>query len=150
MNVISLEEKEKFSSSEQEIPSPGPGEVLVKSGAVGMCGTDFHAYDGNQNFFTYPRVLGHELGVTVVSFGEGTDAAGILLWKPLLLADSKRLGLTTSPLTYSLLCTGLAVGDKCSVVPYWECGKCTRYDIQSMSYELCLDIDDTYVLRPLI
>ena len=28
-----------------QVPKPGPGEILVKSGAVGMCGTDYHAYD---------------------------------------------------------------------------------------------------------
>jgi hypothetical protein len=33
---------------------------------VGVCGTDFHAFHGRQPFFTYPRVIGHELGAEVV------------------------------------------------------------------------------------
>ena len=33
---------------------------------VGVCGTDFHAFEGRQPFFTYPRILGHELAVEVV------------------------------------------------------------------------------------
>jgi 2-desacetyl-2-hydroxyethyl bacteriochlorophyllide A dehydrogenase len=36
---------------------------------VGVCGTDYHAFHGNQPFFSYPRVLGHELGVEVVALG---------------------------------------------------------------------------------
>jgi len=82
MRRYALEKPGVFTSSSNEpVPTPGPGEVLVRSGAVGMCGTDYHAYDGNQNFFTYPRVLGHELGVTVVetgadsSFEEGDKCA---------------------------------------------------------------------------
>ncbi len=37
---------------------------------VGVCGTDYHAYRGRQPFFSYPRILGHELGVEVVEAGE--------------------------------------------------------------------------------
>jgi len=96
-SVIKLETPGTFTTCGSEaVPTPGAGQVLVRSGAVGMCGTDYHAYDGNQNFFTYPRVLGHELGVTVVSFGDDETAAA----------------------------SGLKVDDKCAVVPYWECGKC--------------------------
>ena len=32
---------------------------------IGVCGTDLHAYAGRQPMFHYPRVLGHELAVTV-------------------------------------------------------------------------------------
>ena len=46
-------------------------EALVKVRRVGVCGTDLHAYKGDQPFFSYPRVLGHELGVEVIEAGEG-------------------------------------------------------------------------------
>ena len=49
----------------------GPGEALVRICHVGLCGTDIHAYRGRQPFFDYPRILGHELGVEVVSIGSG-------------------------------------------------------------------------------
>lgn len=52
-------------------PAPGPGEVLAAVRRVGICGTDHHAYGGTQNFFDYPRVLGHELAVEVVETGPG-------------------------------------------------------------------------------
>ncbi|MBQ4828501.1 zinc-binding alcohol dehydrogenase family protein [Alteromonas sp. MMG017] len=56
-----------------EKPSPSAGEVLVKIKSIGICGTDIHAYAGNQPFFEYPRVLGHELSGTIVSLGEGVE-----------------------------------------------------------------------------
>jgi 2-desacetyl-2-hydroxyethyl bacteriochlorophyllide A dehydrogenase len=34
---------------------------------VGICGTDIHAFHGRQPFFSYPRILGHELGVEVIA-----------------------------------------------------------------------------------
>jgi threonine dehydrogenase-like Zn-dependent dehydrogenase len=43
---------------------------LVRVHRVGICGTDWHAYHGRQPFFTYPRVLGHELGVEVVEVND--------------------------------------------------------------------------------
>lgn len=52
---------------------PLPGEAVVRVRRVGVCGTDIHAFGGKQPFFTYPRVLGHELGVEVVAVGRGVD-----------------------------------------------------------------------------
>jgi hypothetical protein len=53
---------------------PEAGEVLVRVLTVGLCGTDLHAYCGNQPFFTYPRILGHELAVEVMECGDGVSA----------------------------------------------------------------------------
>jgi threonine dehydrogenase-like Zn-dependent dehydrogenase len=53
---------------------PGPGEVRVAVRAVGICGTDLHAFRGKQPFFTYPRILGHELGVEVLAAGPGVTS----------------------------------------------------------------------------
>lgn len=50
-------------------PVPGPAEALIRIRQVGICGTDYHAFHGNQPFFTYPRILGHELGVEIVAVG---------------------------------------------------------------------------------
>ena len=46
-----------------------PGEVLLKIKQLGVCGTDLHAYKGNQPFFTYPRILGHEIAAEVMAIG---------------------------------------------------------------------------------
>src|SRR5947208_12418724 len=45
--------------------APPPGHALVRVRRVGICGTDWHADHGRQPSFSYPRVLGHELGVEV-------------------------------------------------------------------------------------
>jgi 2-desacetyl-2-hydroxyethyl bacteriochlorophyllide A dehydrogenase len=35
--------------------------AIIKIERIGICGTDLHAYEGNQPYFAYPRILGHEL-----------------------------------------------------------------------------------------
>ncbi|MDF7661585.1 zinc-binding alcohol dehydrogenase family protein [Erwiniaceae bacterium L1_54_6] len=50
-------------------PTPAAHEVLIKPITAGICGTDIHAWAGNQPFFSYPRVLGHELCGEVVALG---------------------------------------------------------------------------------
>ncbi|TDQ36557.1 zinc-binding alcohol dehydrogenase family protein [Aureibacillus halotolerans] len=55
--------------SKPEVPH---GHALVRIRYVGICGTDIHAYKGNQPFFTYPRVLGHELSGTVEEINDAT------------------------------------------------------------------------------
>lgn len=93
MRGIVLKEPGRFEAIETNEPGPpGPGEALVRVERVGICGTDMHAWRGRQPFFTYPRILGHELGVVVEALGEGVE--------------------------------GLAVGDRCSVEPYLNCGTC--------------------------
>lgn len=54
-------------------PSPQYGEVMIKIKSIGICGTDIHAFGGNQPFFEYPRVLGHELSGTIEQLGDGVD-----------------------------------------------------------------------------
>ncbi|WP_127530210.1 zinc-binding alcohol dehydrogenase family protein [Paenibacillus kobensis] len=50
-------------------PVPGADEAVVRIRRVGICGTDMHAYRGNQPFFTYPRIIGHELSGIVEQAG---------------------------------------------------------------------------------
>src|SRR5947208_14861796 len=54
-----------------EAGSPGPTEAVVRVHRVGICGTDISAYLGKMPFVTYPRILGHELGVEVLAIGDG-------------------------------------------------------------------------------
>ena len=55
-------------------PAPVPGEALVKTHSVGVCGTDASAYRGTFPFFDFPRIPGHELGVEVVAVGDGVTS----------------------------------------------------------------------------
>jgi 2-desacetyl-2-hydroxyethyl bacteriochlorophyllide A dehydrogenase len=75
-------------------PHPTTNEVHVRVRCVGICGTDLHAFTGTQPFFTYPRILGHELALEVVEIGS-TDLEHSL--KP---------------------------GDKACLRPYLNCGTC--------------------------
>jgi 2-desacetyl-2-hydroxyethyl bacteriochlorophyllide A dehydrogenase len=70
MKTIVLETPGDFQLTERPtLGSPPPGEALIRIHRVGVCGSDIHAYKGNQPFFTYPRVVGHELGVEIAAVG---------------------------------------------------------------------------------
>ncbi len=55
-----------LSLQEAEMPQRTPGFSLLRVRNIGICGTDIHAFAGNQPFFSYPRILGHELAVEIV------------------------------------------------------------------------------------
>lgn len=58
-----------------EVADPGPGTVLVRMGASGVCGSDRHVLDGDWTLPS-PTVMGHEGAGTVEAIGEGvTDVA---------------------------------------------------------------------------
>lgn len=96
MKTVVLREPGSFELTGTEPPGdPEAGEALIRVHCVGICGTDLHAYRGRQPYFTYPRILGHELGVEIVALGPDTD----------------HLGLT--------------VGDACAVEAYLNCGSCS-------------------------
>lgn len=54
-------------------PSPGPGEVLIKVSACGVCRTDLHLVDGELPDPKLPIVPGHEIVGTVIGLGNGVD-----------------------------------------------------------------------------
>jgi 2-desacetyl-2-hydroxyethyl bacteriochlorophyllide A dehydrogenase len=56
---------------EQDEPTPGHGEVLVRIRRAGVCGTDLHIFQGSHPFLEYPRVMGHELAGEVAAVGAG-------------------------------------------------------------------------------
>jgi 2-desacetyl-2-hydroxyethyl bacteriochlorophyllide A dehydrogenase len=71
MQAIVLEEPGVFKKIEKEAPQKPLGkEVLLKIRRLGVCGTDLHAYNGKQPFFTYPRILGHEIAAEVCEIGK--------------------------------------------------------------------------------
>ncbi|WP_019819128.1 zinc-dependent alcohol dehydrogenase family protein [Saccharomonospora saliphila] len=53
-------------------PKPGPGQVLVRVGACGICGTDLHIADGHFPPTPYPIVPGHEFAGEIVEIGPDT------------------------------------------------------------------------------
>ena len=72
MKAIRLTAPQNFEMCEvEEASSPGPGEALIRTVRMGICGTDVSCYLGKFPFFDYPRIPGHELGVEILEVGEG-------------------------------------------------------------------------------
>jgi threonine dehydrogenase-like Zn-dependent dehydrogenase len=80
MQALIVTDAEKMELADIPQPPIKPHEVLVKVGAVGLCGTDFHIYEGRANYNTdaagrvvplaaEPQVLGHEFSGTVAEVG---------------------------------------------------------------------------------
>ena len=69
MKQIILREPKKFETLEVPRPACGENEALIKVGAVGICGSDIHAYHGQHPFISCPIVLGHETAGEVVELG---------------------------------------------------------------------------------
>jgi L-iditol 2-dehydrogenase len=65
---------------ERPVPQAGPGEVLVRIGSVGICGSDVHYYKHGRiahHVVREPLVLGHEAGGVIVAVGPGIDQSRI-------------------------------------------------------------------------
>jgi 2-desacetyl-2-hydroxyethyl bacteriochlorophyllide A dehydrogenase len=57
-----------FEYTTAEKPVLTPGNAIIKIRRIGICGTDLHAFEGTQPFFSYPRILGHELSGELQEF----------------------------------------------------------------------------------
>lgn len=60
----------QFDYSYREKPILSRGNAIIKVKRIGICGTDLHAFEGTQPYFTYPRILGHEIAGELVEFDE--------------------------------------------------------------------------------
>jgi len=71
MRAIQFQEPRLLTHADVPDPqNPGPGQALVRTHRMGICGTDISGYLGKMPFFSYPRVPGHELGVEVLAVGD--------------------------------------------------------------------------------
>ncbi len=94
MKAIILHGKENISLGEFPTPEVHRGEVKVAVAYCGICGSDYHKYEGKANThpIKYPVPLGHEISGIVAEVGDGVE--------------------------------GISVGDRVTVDPNWSCGKC--------------------------
>ncbi len=103
MKAVVIHAPHDLRLDEWEVQAPGPGEVQVRIGAGGICGSDLHYYH-NGGFGTVriqqPMVLGHEIAGTVTAVGTG------------------------------VVC--VAPGDLVAVSPSAPCGRC-RYCLEGMA-----------------
>lgn len=76
MKAIRLEAVHSLFARDVEKPRPGPGELLVRVEASGVCGTDRHLFHGE--FPCKPPVtLGHEFSGIIEAVGDGVSGFGI-------------------------------------------------------------------------
>jgi propanol-preferring alcohol dehydrogenase len=60
---------EPLRARELPLPEPGPGQLLIRVAACGVCRTDLHLLDGEVEIAEPPRILGHQIVGTVVPGG---------------------------------------------------------------------------------
>ena len=69
MKTLVCKEPGKLEYATGEVPEVKTGYATIRIRRIGICGTDLHAYEGTQPFFSYPRILGHELSGELVNTG---------------------------------------------------------------------------------
>src|SRR6202163_1370233 len=60
----------KMDYTDMAEPELKAGHAIVRVRNICICGTDLHAFEGNQPFFNYPRILGHELSGELMDFDD--------------------------------------------------------------------------------
>lgn len=127
MKALTITEAEQIELREVAQPVPGPRDVLLKTGGVGLCGTDFHIYEGRANYHTdaagrpiplqvAPQIPGHEFCGVVVEVG---SAVRDLKPGDAVLADQ---GLNCSSRAAAVFCEYCATGHSHQCVNYAEHG----------------------------
>lgn len=80
------------------LPQSAPdGWVLVETAAAGLCGTDYHIFDGKHPFLNYPRVIGHELSAYIAQDGNGWRKGQLVVVNPYLSCGACRACLRGKP-----------------------------------------------------
>jgi threonine dehydrogenase-like Zn-dependent dehydrogenase len=127
MRALILKETERMEMAEIPPPAPKPHEVVVEVGAVGLCGTDFHIFEGSSNYNVdaagrpiplaeQPQVLGHEFAGTVVELGAAVKDLSV---GERVLVDQ---GLNCSSHGAEEWCEYCATGNTHQCAYYEECG----------------------------
>jgi L-iditol 2-dehydrogenase len=94
MKALVLEDVARFAVREKPAPPMGARDVMIRIGAVGICGTDLHIFQGHANYnrderghqiplTQEPQILGHEfcgiveaVGKSVTKFSPGDHVIG--------------------------------------------------------------------------
>ncbi len=118
MRAAVFHAQEDLRVEDVEEPTPGPGQVKLRNGYSGICGSDLHIYYAPESSgmdysrphpitgATLPQILGHEFSGTVVELGEGVDS--------------------------------VRVGDRVAVWPVYYCGECAA--CRRGAYNVCRKI----------
>jgi len=78
-----------FELRETALPAEAPeGWALVDICAIGICGTDYHIFEGKHPYLNYPRVIGHELSGRLVADAAGLAAGDLVVVNPYVSCGS--------------------------------------------------------------
>ncbi|MCU1242516.1 MAG: Alcohol dehydrogenase zinc-binding domain protein [Candidatus Acidoferrum typicum] len=75
MKALVLSKYRELEIAEVPTPAVGAGEVLIRVGACGICGSDVHGYDGSSGRRIPPIVMGHEAAGRIAAVG--AEVAGL-------------------------------------------------------------------------
>jgi 2-desacetyl-2-hydroxyethyl bacteriochlorophyllide A dehydrogenase len=75
MKILKCIEPGQLQYEEAPFPTLEDGRVILKVRRIGICGTDIHAFEGTQPYFTYPRILGHEIAAEIAACGSDSEFA---------------------------------------------------------------------------
>src|SRR5210317_1399241 len=75
MRQAVMTEPGKIVHGEAEVPTPGPGEILLRVQRIGVCGSDIHVWHGKHPFTPYPVVQGHEFSAIIEGVGDQVKSA---------------------------------------------------------------------------
>jgi len=71
MKALLMSKYRQLEMAEVPTPTAGAGEVLIRVGACGICGSDVHGYDGSSGRRIPPIVMGHEAAGRIAAVGAG-------------------------------------------------------------------------------
>jgi L-iditol 2-dehydrogenase len=71
MKALLLSKYKELEIADLPTPTAGSGEVLIRVGACGICGSDVHGYDGSSGRRIPPIVMGHEAAGRIAAVGSG-------------------------------------------------------------------------------
>jgi L-iditol 2-dehydrogenase len=71
MKALLLSKYRSLEIADVPMPAAGAGEVLIRVGACGICGSDVHGYDGSSGRRIPPIVMGHEAAGRIAAVGAG-------------------------------------------------------------------------------
>lgn len=77
MRELVLTEIGRLDVRDAPVPDPGPGEVVIRIAATGICGSDVHGYTGENGRRHPGQVMGHESSGTVSSLGASVDGLAV-------------------------------------------------------------------------
>lgn len=87
-----------FTLEARPLPKSAPeGWVLVDLAAAGLCGTDYHIFEGKHPYLAYPRVIGHELSGHVAEDGQGFAKGQLVVINPYIACGTCRACLRGKP-----------------------------------------------------